>query len=314
MGNDMQLRIQTISWKPRAFVYHNFLSHSEAAHIISLASPQMKRSTVVGGPNSTDLVVDNLRTSAGTFLDRNQDSVISAIEQRLAVWSQVPPSHQEGLQVLRYGPTNKYGPHTDGFMRVISVLIYFVAPEEGGETAFPMSDAWLHKEMATQQGNLSSCAQGHVAYKPKVGDALMFYDMDPTYTETDSFAQHTGCPVLKGVKWNAVKWIHGAPYRESDWEDSLKNMGQAGAVIDPGMCIDLDPKEYGFLKDRVLGEFERNKEELRKEERKKSMIPFHRTLLVAGRGDSPYLFVDPDACLLPAGDADGSQTIGWSYD
>eukprot|EP00798_Chlamydomonas_sp_ICE-L_P021602 gene21602-28602_t len=291
---EVLIGIQTISWKPRAFVYHNFLSHQEAAHIISLASPQMKRSTV--------------------------DSVISAIEQRLAVWSQLPPSHQEDIQVQRYGPTNKFGPHTDGHGRIMSVFMYLVEPEEGGETAFPKSDAWLHKEMSTQQGNLSSCAQGHVAYKPK-----------------DSFSQHTGCPVVKGVKWNAVKWIHGAPYRESDWENSLKRKAKAKPTKDPGMCIDYkqqcqywadergecqnypdymmgsnggagycrksckvwrecsgpddmecyhanreaagyanyDPEEYGFLKDRVIEEFETTKEELRKKYRRLALIPHH---------------------------------------
>eukprot|EP00798_Chlamydomonas_sp_ICE-L_P021598 gene21598-28597_t len=232
--------IQTIAWKPRAFVYHNFLSHSEAAHIISLASPQMKRSTVVGANNSG--VVNNIRTSAGTFLRRNQDSVISAIEQRLAVWSQLPPENQEDMQVLRYGPTNKYGPHLDGLGRVMSVLIYLVAPEEGGETAFPQSDGWLHREMSTKQGKFSSCAEGHVAYKPKVGDALMFFDLKPTYKEPDGFSQHTGCPVVKGVKWNAVKWIHGIPFREPEWQSSMKSQGKAKPAKDPGMCIDMHPR------------------------------------------------------------------------
>ena len=31
-------RIQTLSWKPRAFVYHNFLSRMEAQHVIKLSS------------------------------------------------------------------------------------------------------------------------------------------------------------------------------------------------------------------------------------------------------------------------------------
>ena len=30
------------------------------------------------------------------------------------------------IQVLRYGPTNKYGAHMDGLGRVMSVLIYLV--------------------------------------------------------------------------------------------------------------------------------------------------------------------------------------------
>ena len=56
------------------------------------------------------------------------------------------------------------------------------APDEGGETAFPMSNGWLHPHMGeAAQGPFSECAKGHVAYKPKSGDALMFYDRDPTY-------------------------------------------------------------------------------------------------------------------------------------
>jgi prolyl 4-hydroxylase len=122
----------------------------------------MKRSMVVG-PNDTG-VVDSIRTSAGTFINRNWDPVITAIEQRLAVWSHLPPENQEDMQVLRYGPTNKYGPHIDGLERVMSVLIYLVEPKFGGETAFPNSNGWLHPEMGEQtQGKFSDCAKGHVA-------------------------------------------------------------------------------------------------------------------------------------------------------
>ena len=37
--------------------------------------------------------------------------------------------------------------------------------------------------------------------------------LQPDYKRGDSFSTHTGCPVIKGVKWNAVKWIHGIPFR-----------------------------------------------------------------------------------------------------
>jgi prolyl 4-hydroxylase len=62
-------------------------------------------------------------------------------------------------------------------------------------------------------GDVSECARGHVAYKPKVGDALMFYDVMPDYVPQDPYSEHQSCPVVDGVKWNAVKWIHGAPFR-----------------------------------------------------------------------------------------------------
>mmetsp|Transcript_26898 Transcript_26898/g.58722 ORF Transcript_26898/g.58722 Transcript_26898/m.58722 type:complete len:357 (-) Transcript_26898:792-1862(-) len=244
--------IQVLSWKPRAFVYHNFLTTAEVTHILKLAAPQMKRSTVVG-PNNTG-VVDDIRTSAGTFLNRNQDDVIKAIEHRLALWSNLPESHQEDMQVLRYGVTNKYGPHIDGLERVMSVLIYLVAPDEGGETAFPMSNGWLHPEMGEQtQGPFSACAKGHVAYKPRRGDALMFYDTMPDYRMTDQNSMHTGCPVVKGVKWNAVKWIHGKPFREEEFRRSLKVKHEP--LPDPGLCADLHDQCQHWAS---VGECEKN--------------------------------------------------------
>ncbi len=108
---------------------------------------------------------------------RNQDDVIKAVQHRLAVWTGLPPSHQEDLQarargcgslcvqgggvtearecavcgrgrhyhgrplslrrpccaqVLRYGPTNKYGAHIDGLGRLCTVLIYLVGEWGGG--------------------------------------------------------------------------------------------------------------------------------------------------------------------------------------
>lgn len=92
-SNCLCRRVQVLSWSPRAFVYHNFLTDAEAAHIIKLAAPQvgglqlyslnlrwtqhgiewakwphmqMKRSRVVGQKDDGD--VSDIRTSAGTFL------------------------------------------------------------------------------------------------------------------------------------------------------------------------------------------------------------------------------------------------------
>ncbi|KMZ71666.1 hypothetical protein ZOSMA_178G00550, partial [Zostera marina] len=38
---------EILSWEPRAFLYHNFLSKEECNHLIELAKPRMKMSTVV---------------------------------------------------------------------------------------------------------------------------------------------------------------------------------------------------------------------------------------------------------------------------
>ncbi len=43
-----------------------------------------------------------------------------------------------------------------------------------------------HGVCVCEQGEFSECAKGHVAYKPKVGDALLFYDLMPDYIESVS--------------------------------------------------------------------------------------------------------------------------------
>lgn len=59
--------IEQISWRPRAYLYHNFLSEAEADHVVTLAKPHITRSSVL---NDDDSVSDahEVRTSYGTFL------------------------------------------------------------------------------------------------------------------------------------------------------------------------------------------------------------------------------------------------------
>ena len=59
----------------------------------------MKRSSVVGTNGSSAL--DDIRTSYGTFIARLLDPVVGRIEARIADWVQIPPSHQEDMQVRR---------------------------------------------------------------------------------------------------------------------------------------------------------------------------------------------------------------------
>jgi hypothetical protein len=88
----------------------------------------MKRSTVVGANGGS--VVDEYRTSYGTFLRRKQDPVVAEIERRVSEWVMLPQSHQEDLQVLRYGHGQFYKKHYDSLgdekagARVATVLMY----------------------------------------------------------------------------------------------------------------------------------------------------------------------------------------------
>ena len=98
---------------------------------------------------------------------------MTRVENRVAAWTHLPVSHQEDIQVLRYGIGQFYKVHADTLrddeagVRVATVLVYLNEPSEGGETAFPSSD-WISPEVQSKYGQgLSDCAKGVVGFKPK---------------------------------------------------------------------------------------------------------------------------------------------------
>ncbi|KAL8143193.1 hypothetical protein V2J09_016225 [Rumex salicifolius] len=166
--------IEFVSWEPRAFVYHNFLSKEECKYLIDVATPHMQKA----------------RTSSGAFLTRGQDKIISNIEKRIADWTFIPADHGEGLHVLHYKVGQKYDAHFDYFadnyntkiggQRMATVLIYLSDVEEGGETVFP--NAKGNHSAVPYWDELSQCAKGGLSVKPKMGDALLFWSMKPDAT------------------------------------------------------------------------------------------------------------------------------------
>ncbi|KAK1553558.1 hypothetical protein Q3G72_000403 [Acer saccharum] len=205
---------EIISWEPRAFVYHNFLSKEECEHLINLATPHMAKSTVVD--SKTGQSKDSrVRTSSGMFLKRGQDKIISNIEKRIADFTFIPVEHGEGLQVLHYEVGQKYEPHFDYFLdefntknggqRIATVLMYLSDVEEGGETTFPAAKA--NFSSVPWWNELSECGKEGLSIKPKMGDALLFWSMRPDAT-LDPSSLHGGCPVIRGNKWSSTKWMH----------------------------------------------------------------------------------------------------------
>jgi len=238
-GNrDNESWVELISWKPRAFLYHNFLSPEECDHLIKLAKSQMKRSRVVGKDGKSE--TQDIRTSYGTFLRRLQDPVVEDVERRVAHWTTLPLVNQEDMQVLRYADGQNYKAHYDSSTyfdspRITTVLLYFADTEFGGETAFPKSSAWANPSRAEAFGPFSPCAEGHVAVRPRKGDAFLFHSFSPNL-DKDEAALHTGCPVLKGVKWTGTIWIHSVPFRPGSFAHPDPN---APPPPDPGHCVDL---------------------------------------------------------------------------
>ncbi|KAG9159760.1 hypothetical protein Leryth_007778 [Lithospermum erythrorhizon] len=205
-------RVTQISWRPRVFLYRNFLTDEECDHLINLANGKLEKS-LVADIESGDGVESEIRTSSGMFLSNSEnDDIVSGIEARIAAWTFLPQENGESMQILHYERGQKYEPHYDFFddkinqelggHRMATVLMYLSNVEKGGETIFPNSETTQVKGE-----DWSECARNGYAVKPKKGDALLFFSLHPNAT-TDSLSFHGSCPVIEGEKWSATKWIH----------------------------------------------------------------------------------------------------------
>ncbi|XP_065004262.1 probable prolyl 4-hydroxylase 3 isoform X3 [Musa acuminata AAA Group] len=135
---------EVLSWEPRAFIYHKFLSKKECDYLIELAKPHMEKSTVVD--SATGWSKDSrVRTSSSMFLRRGKDKIICAIEKRIADYTFIPVgSIQHIIQteelhhwVLHYEVGQKYDPHYDSFhdefntknggQRIATLLMYLIS-------------------------------------------------------------------------------------------------------------------------------------------------------------------------------------------
>jgi prolyl 4-hydroxylase len=123
----------------------------------------------------------------------------------------------QAFNVLRYELGQHYDSHHDVFRseeygkqrsnRIATMLIYLEAPDEGGETIFPLEGK--DGEENLKGYTFKTCDRGYL-YKPRSGDAVLFWSIRPN-GEFDNHSLHGGCPVKKGSKWVATKWMRDKP-------------------------------------------------------------------------------------------------------
>ena len=82
-------RVEQVSWRPRAFLFHNFLTDEECEHMKGLARANLVASTVVDSKTGKQLN-SSVRTSSGTFLKRGEDEVVRRIEKRISLVTMIP--------------------------------------------------------------------------------------------------------------------------------------------------------------------------------------------------------------------------------
>ncbi|XWS68107.1 hypothetical protein CRYUN_Cryun04dG0061900 [Craigia yunnanensis] len=202
---------QVLSWKPRAYYFPNFATVKQCEHVIEMAKLNLKPSTLALRKGETAESTKGTRTSSGTFISASEDetATLDLIEKKIAKVTSIPQSHGEAFNILRYEIGQKYDSHYDAFnpseygpqssQRVASFLLYLSDVEEGGETMFPFEN-----DMRIKGYDYRQCVG--LKIKPRRGDGLLFYSLFLNGT-IDRTSLHGSCPVIKGEKWVATKWI-----------------------------------------------------------------------------------------------------------
>ena len=181
------------------FTRKNFLSGEECQSIIDTAASQLEKSTVLGSQRS------GYRTSSGTWLYADSlPAIVDKIESLVDQITDLPRSHQEALQIVRYDVGEEYKTHEDfwhlntdyyeeqmsrGGQRAWSIMIYLNEVPRGGDTRFTRMEI----DIEAEPGKV-------LAWKNTIDGELNF----------DS--SHAGMPVEEGEKWVAIKWVREAPF------------------------------------------------------------------------------------------------------
>ncbi|KAK4367810.1 hypothetical protein RND71_011602 [Anisodus tanguticus] len=128
--------------------------------------------------------------SSGMFISASEDKtgILDLIEEKIAKATMVPRTHGEAFNVLRYEIGQSYHSHYDAFN-----------PSQYGPQKSQRSGQNIDANY-----DFRKCIGLKV--KPRRGDGLLFYSLFPNGT-IDPTSLHGSCPVIRGEKWVATKWI-----------------------------------------------------------------------------------------------------------
>jgi prolyl 4-hydroxylase len=134
------------------------------------------------------------------FFRPQENPLVARLDRRLSELMNLPIENGEGLQVLHYPEGAQFPPHFDFLQetnaanrasvarsgqRISSLITYLNDVEAGGETVFP--------------------AVGWTVF-PQRGNAV-YFEYCNGRGQVDHRSLHGGCPVLRGEKWVATKWM-----------------------------------------------------------------------------------------------------------
>ncbi|KAK9670298.1 hypothetical protein RND81_13G192300 [Saponaria officinalis] len=171
---------QVLSWRPRVLYFPMFATAEQCETIVSIARSQLQPSRLALRKGETADSTREVRTrrimSCGMKLVRNIILIMTHSIQRNMVPRKVK-----------------------GTLQIASFLLYLTDVEEGGETMFPYENDNIDLNYDYKQ-----CIG--LKIKPRKGDGLLFYSVFTNGT-IDPTSLHGSCPVIKGEKWVATKWL-----------------------------------------------------------------------------------------------------------
>ncbi|XP_065299957.2 prolyl 4-hydroxylase subunit alpha-1-like [Dermacentor albipictus] len=207
------LKLEVLSLKPRVVLIGDFLSPSEVNYIRSAAQKGFKRAGVYS-PTDTAGMPSWKRIGKVSWLWDHEHGPLQHLTRRIGAATGLSVETAEAYQVANYGLGGHYTPHLDahGFGEVA----HSVDTEDGNRLATTLM--YLTDVAA---GGATAFVKLGIAVKPRVGDALFWYDLEPYAGDdapqhfsfwhqkrrADDLSLHVGCPVLWGSKWIVTKWI-----------------------------------------------------------------------------------------------------------
>lgn len=175
-------------------VIHDFLSEKQIKIFLDYSNQTHSlKESVIEVPQARENP-SNIRTSKQTWLPENllsHDSVLKNIELATKLRPYFDELKAEKFQVVNYGIGGVYKTHYDTLdvldgPRKATFMIYLTDVVAGGSTVFPFLGLGVN---------------------PKKGKAVFWQNLDEQ-DQVEKLSFHGGCPVIKGSKWIANKWLH----------------------------------------------------------------------------------------------------------